>query len=366
MSASEVEVSVVLPTLDEAGNVGPLLEELAEVLGDRTFEAVVVDGGSTDATVAEARAVDGPVRVIEPEGDLGLGPSVVEGLEAARGRYAVVIDADGQHPATVVPRLVATAERQGVDLVAGTRFREGGQDRGLGPGREVVSWVARGLAWLALPTVRRLGISDPTSGLFLVDLEVLDVEDIDARGYKIMLDVLVQGDIETVAETGYVFQERETGSSNLGAGTVATYLVHLTELSIAERWNRRLLLFGLVGLLGVLVNLGILYALTEVAGLHYLMSAAVAVEASIVHNWAWNDTVTFRGRRGLTWYQRLFRFNLVSLGSMVVNLVVLFALVEAGGLHYLVAATIAIAVAFAANLGFNLTWVYPRPHKEGA
>ncbi len=366
MTGDDVEVTVVLPTLDEAGNIRPLLEALADQLDGRPFEVLIVDGGSQDGTVAEAQAAAAPVRVLVPSKATDLGPSVAYGLAHARGRYVVVMDADGQHPPDAVPRLLSTFDAEGSDMVVGTRYVEDGGDPGFGPGRRFVSWTARRLAWLALPSVRRHGLTDPTSGFFAVDTGAVDVSDIDARGYKIMLDVLAQSGVQTVSETGYVFQKRAGGESNLGPGTVVTYLIHLLQLAAAERWNHRVVLFGLVGLLGVLVNLGILYGLTEGADLHYMISASVAVEVSILHNWAWNDAVTFKGRRSLAWPRRLLRFNVASLGAMAVNLLVLAALVEALGVHYLAAAAIAIAVAFIANLGFNLTWVYPSPEGERA
>lgn len=358
-STSERTLSVVLPTLDEAGNVGPLLEGLCDQLDGVPFEVIVVDDGSTDGTIREVQDVMPSATLIRREGEAGLATAVQRGLREAEGRYVVVMDSDGQHPPEAIPELLETAQSEEADLVAGSRSVDAGRNEGLGPIRTFVSTGARSLAYSSLPSVRDHGITDPMTGLFLVRRSCVDPNGLSPRGYKIFLEILVRADVESVAEVGYTFEERKEGESKLGRDAIVGYLHHLSRLATAEAMNRRLLAFVAIGVAGVLVNLGLLALFTEVAGLHYVASAGIALEASIVHNWALNDVFTFSDRRSFPWYERLTRFNLVAFAAMTVNIATLVALTEGLELHYLLSETIAILVAFLANWLASLSWVYP-------
>jgi dolichol-phosphate mannosyltransferase len=114
--------------------------------------------------------------------------------------------------------------------------------------------------------------------------------------------------------------------------------------------------FGLVGASGVLVNTGVLYALHGTAGWPLIPASVLAVEAAIFNNFLWNDRWTFKARDGTPY--RFIRFNLVSLGGLVVNTVILAVLVALTGIHYLVANLIAIAVAMAWNFAANSRWTW--------
>jgi len=108
--------------------------------------------------------------------------------------------------------------------------------------------------------------------------------------------------------------------------------------------------------------MGLLYALTEVAGLYYLVSAAIAIEVSIVNNFIWNDAWTFKSARDLRLERKISRFGsfqAVSVGGLVINMVILYLLADVAGIYYLVANLVGILIAFAWNYGVNrhLTWM---------
>ncbi len=119
-SPAEVGLSVVVPVLDGAGFIARNLADLAAHLHDDhpDCEIVVVDDGSTDGTAAilaeAAAALSVPVRVVRHERTRGKGEAVRTGMQAARGRYRVFLDADLAYPpselATVVASLAAGAD----------------------------------------------------------------------------------------------------------------------------------------------------------------------------------------------------------------------------------------------------------------
>ena len=124
--APAIELTVIVPTRNEAGNVAPLLDRLGEALAGHAFEVLFMDD-STDATpqiiAAETAVRLFPVRVIArpPARRNGLSGAVVEGMAAAAGRWLCVIDADLQHPPELIPRLLAQANRTAADIVVASR-----------------------------------------------------------------------------------------------------------------------------------------------------------------------------------------------------------------------------------------------------
>lgn len=113
-------ISLVIPTLDEARNIGWVLERVPAMVD----EVILVDGRSTDGTIAAARAVRPDVHVVV-QMTPGKGAALRAGFEAARGEVIVMLDADGSMHPGELPRYLARID-EGYDLVKGSRFIDGG------------------------------------------------------------------------------------------------------------------------------------------------------------------------------------------------------------------------------------------------
>jgi dolichol-phosphate mannosyltransferase len=156
------EVSVVVPVRNEAGNLAPLVAEIAAAFGGRTrFEIVYVNDGSTDATATELSAlmVERPwLRQIKHASSCGQSAAVRTGVTHARAPVVVTLDGDGQNDPAFIPALVAAlavgAPRTG--LVAGQRV--GRKDTGF---KKLQSRVANGVRGAVL----RDGTRDTGCGL---------------------------------------------------------------------------------------------------------------------------------------------------------------------------------------------------------
>src|SRR3954471_16737125 len=114
----DVEVSVVVPALNEAANLPALAERVDAALCGTSYELLVVDDGSTDGTpeVCAALAERFPLElVVRPEPHAGLSGAVLEGFARARGDVLVVMDADLQHPPERIPALLAALGEPGID-----------------------------------------------------------------------------------------------------------------------------------------------------------------------------------------------------------------------------------------------------------
>jgi dolichol-phosphate mannosyltransferase len=127
-------LSVVIPLMNEAGNVLPLVEEIAAALRayapvGENFEIVCVDDGSTDATAAEvkqAQAANPRVRLIRHPMRLGMSAAIRNGVRRAKSAWIMTIDGDRQNDPADAPRLLAlawTKGREGKILAAGLRAK---------------------------------------------------------------------------------------------------------------------------------------------------------------------------------------------------------------------------------------------------
>ena len=119
---------------------------------------------------------------------------------------------------------------------------------------------------------------------------------------------------------------------------------------------RKFVKFSIVGASGVVVNSVALFILHDLLDLSLLVASPIAVELAILNNFVWNNFWTFR-TRGVQ-PARLAKFNLVSLGGLVITTGVLYVLVEYAGLYYLLANLFAIGVAMSWNFVVNFLWTW--------
>jgi exopolysaccharide biosynthesis polyprenyl glycosylphosphotransferase len=232
-------VSVIVPTRNESGNVGPLVALLDGVLAQREVEVIFVDDSDdgTDAVVRELGPADNrDIVLIHREREQrtgGLGGAVVAGLRAARAPWVCVMDADLQHPPALVADLLDRAERGDVDIVVASRFCGGRREDEVGPFRRMLSRVST-LAAERLFAKQLRGVTDPMSGFFMVRRDVVDVDALRPRGFKVLLEILVRMPGLRKAEIPFVFGIRHSGESKSGAKEGARYLKQLWSLHFLQ------------------------------------------------------------------------------------------------------------------------------------
>lgn len=127
--SQDIFVSVLIPAKNEANNLKPLLEEIRVALADESYEIIVVDDGSTDATLHELRQIKNSgldtLRILRHERSLGQSTSLYHAAREARGQWLATLDGDGQNDPADIPGMLALVRGErgsgDVQLVAGHR-----------------------------------------------------------------------------------------------------------------------------------------------------------------------------------------------------------------------------------------------------
>lgn len=224
------QLSLVLPTLNEARNIEAMIAGVTAVLEHSKipYELIVVDDDSRDGTwrLALAMAASLPrLRVIRRIRERGLASAVIRGWQASSGDVLGVIDADLQHPPDVIPSLWDRIE-SGADLAVASRRVRGGGVSEWSWRRRLISRTAEVIGTIMLPEVMTR-LADPLSGYLLVRRSALIGVPLQPRGYKVLIEILARAKITNIAEVGYIFRERTGNESKVTWRTCRDYLLHL-------------------------------------------------------------------------------------------------------------------------------------------
>src|SRR3979490_3378259 len=204
-------VSVVVPVRNEAGNVAPVVAEIAGALAGRAFEIVYVNDGSNDGTEAELVALmrERPyLRQIRDQGSCGQSSAVRSGVAASRAPMCVTLDGDGQNDPKFLPALIDALAQGGarVGLAAGQRL--GRKATGF---KKLQSRIANGVRGAIL----RDGTRDSGCGLKAFRRDAfLALPYFD--GLHRFLPALIRRDGFDVVYVDVVDRERRHGVSNYG------------------------------------------------------------------------------------------------------------------------------------------------------
>ncbi len=219
MQPSAPQVSIVLPTYNEAGNIELLIERTLAALGNTPggVEVVVVDDDSPDGTwrlVAAIAGRDPRVRLVHRRNESGLTSAISRGIREARGAWVGWMDCDLSMPPEDWPQL-AGALADGADMAVGSRYVPGGGDVAHSLAGRAFSRIINIYAGLVLDW----SIKDYTSGFILARRDVF--ERIDLRGDygEYCIDMLYRAKKAgfTIRELPYLCVPREAGESKTAA-----------------------------------------------------------------------------------------------------------------------------------------------------
>ena len=298
------ELTIIIPTRNEHGNIVPVYEALCRTLSGTDWEAIFVDDDSQDGTpeaVCRLANQDRRVRCIQRIGRRGLASACVEGILASSAPYVAVMDADLQHDEQLLPRMLQTLMTEPVvDVVVGSRYVEHGSIGTWSRGRALLSSVATSIG----RALMRVPVADPMSGFFMVRRQAFQgsVRRLSNIGFKILLDILASSPQPLqVKEIPFHFRERHAGESKFDALIGWEYLMLLADKLIGHIVPVRFVLFGLVGGLGLLVHLAVLWLCLNPVQLGFAVAQTIATGTAMLGNFSLNNILTYRDRRLTGW-----------------------------------------------------------------
>ncbi|RDB35673.1 MAG: glycosyltransferase family 2 protein [Spirobacillus cienkowskii] len=353
-------LSLVIPTYNESINIPILLERISIHLADIPKEVIIVDDNSPDKTWEVAHSLEHKyswLRVIRRMTEKGLSSAVMAGFEIAEGDLLAVMDSDLQHDEKALIDFYR-AFQNGADLVVGSRKAQGGQVEDWSQTRKFISWTATLMSKIAL----RHSVSDPMSGFFALKRSVYEnyKEQINPRGFKILLEFLARSKNIKIAEVGYTFKGRIHGESKLSHKVILDYIFALYELSIGKYVPIKFIQYGIIGTIGLIIGTLIIYFTEIFTDFDHSLSLALSIEMSLLSNFFLNNYWTFKTKK-LVGFKKLLRglilFHAICLSGALINHAIGIKLLEFGINIYL-SNSIGYLLAAIWNyiINVNITW----------
>jgi len=378
VSGRGTQVSIIIPTYNESQNILKILKSIGDILPKNILaEAIVVDDNSPDGTgkivenyLKEFKKITGyTINVIHRTAKKGLSSAILNGIQQASGDTIVVMDSDFSHPPQIIPRMLDALRKYRCDIVIASRYVKGGKISGWPLKRKLLSKLATVIA------KKGLGVSplDPMSGFFAFKRPIIKGLNFDAIGFKMLLEILVKTKGVSVREIPYTFTDRQFGSSKVTLSTAIDYaksVLRLYRFGKSERKQEKrpsvrflskAARFYTVGASGLGINF--LMSLLLAGGfsdIWYLHANIMGIIASMTTNFILNKYWTFEDRdfstkKTLSQYGKFVGFS--SLGALI-QLGMVFSLVEASQIAYPIALTLAVFTAAFGNFILNKKWTF--------
>jgi len=378
LAQNKAEVSIIIPTYNESENIIQVLKSIGEhIPKDIATEAIVVDDNSPDGTgkivedyINDAQNKTGyTISIIHRKTKSGLSSAILDGIQHSSGETVVVMDSDFSHPPKINPQLVEEIKTSKYDIAIASRYTEGGEVNGWSTKRKLISKTAKGIAKAGLG----VNESDPMSGVFAFNRNILEGIKFDAIGYKMLLEILVKTKGAKVKEIPYTFTDRTRGSSKLDSSTMFDYVKSVwklyryghtakvndtrTSISFISKAGR----FYTVGASGLLLNyiVSVLFA-GEIMNFWYIHATIIGIAVTMSSNFILNKIWTFEDRnfnvkRTLTQYGTFV--GLTSIAALI-QIGLVYVLVDTYQFVYPVALVLAVIIAASTNFIFNKKWTF--------
>lgn len=375
---SKAKLSIIVPTYNESQNIVRMLDSIAETLSPyKGSEIIVVDDNSPDGTAemakSHAKIISTKkkirIEIISRNGKFGLSSAIIKGVQYASGDFLVIMDGDFSHPPQVIPSIIQALQDSNYDIVIASRYVKGGSIIGWPFKRRLMSKGATKIAQYGLG----IDVKDPVSGFFAFRRDIISGLKFDAIGYKMLLEILVKTKGARVKEIPYTFTNRRIGASKLDANVMFDYLRAVLRLyrygkSIRQKERRTSVRFlskagrfYTVGASGLLINyIASLLFNTFAPNLWFLYSTIIGILISMTSNFFLNKIWTFEDRK-FNWkgtgIQLGMFMSFSSLGA-IVQLLLVYALVENYKMDYPASLILAVAVASVGNFLLNKKWTF--------
>lgn len=335
-----MNVVIVIPTYNEKGNIEKFIttleEEVFPLVKKHSMSILVADDMSPDGTAEAVKQLAKKWKNIEiSSGEKrGLGAAYVRGMtyaiEKMKADVVFEIDADGQHNPAKIPEFIKKIE-EGYDMVIGTRYSAGGSiPKNWGLKRKIYSVLGN---LLIRSILMRFYIHDWTGGYRAIKKEVFITvkEKVKRfRGYTFQVAFLHKAIQEkfTIAEVPFHFEDRTMGKSKVApAEQIYETLTYVIRERIIELRYSPFMKYAITGFIGYVINAVSLEFFADIVRMHPFFAALLAAELAIIWNFVVNNSWAFAKHKIDSSSRALFKFiqfNLVSLGSVLINSSIIF------------------------------------------
>ena len=233
MNSADQTFALVVPTINEVANIKVSLDRAVTALSRLPipWEIIVVDDQSSDGTpdiVRRFAESESRVRLLVRAGKKGLAGAIAYGWAQTDADLLGVIDADLQHPPELLPTLINKVS-DGCDIAIASRYVQPHSIEGWSPLRAAISRMTL----LASKPVQKpfLAVKDPMSGFFVLRRICISGLDFQPTGFKLLLEILARGHINSVTEVPFKFAPRHQGKSKANLMTAVHYLSLLWRLT---------------------------------------------------------------------------------------------------------------------------------------
>ena len=366
------QLSIVVPTFNEAGNVAELRDRVAAALPHVDWELIFVDDDSPDGTAERVAALaqqDRRVRCLLRIGRRGLSTACIEGMLASSAPLVAVMDADLQHDETRLMPMFEALRNADLDIVVGSRYVAQGSIGEWGRARALISRLATRLA----RSVLKADLRDPMSGFFMLRREAL-LRSVRAGmsgvGFKILLDLFASAPTPLrFVEVPYTFRPRHSGESKLDSNVAWEYLLMLLDRWFGGVVPIRFIAFSLVGALGLGVHMAVLALLFRGFGSGFVTAQAAATLVAMTSNFALNNLLTYRDMRLRGWALLRGWLSFVaacSIGGLANVGIAAYLFQQQGGWVVPAAAGVLVGAVWNYSLTALYTWKRPAPRRQTA
>jgi dolichol-phosphate mannosyltransferase len=361
------KIAIVMPVYNEGSSIEKTILEINEDLMGRLPNAkiLIFEDGSRDNTKEVLSSLANRFHWVRPytnhhrKGYPKAVKDAFKSIDENEFEYVLFLDSDGQYDPKDFFKLLKIMKDKNPDIVMGKRTNraEPFYRVALSSGLKILERV------MFDPPCK-----DVTSAFRLMKTRVAKyiASKVKYSTYNFWLEFTARASEEgcSVVEVDVPYRKRD-GKSNVYKLSKMPKVVLKESLALAKVWweykGSQALKFAGVGLSGALVILAITYLLTTLLSQNYLFSTGVAIEISIVWAFLLNDRLTFKyANKSFSKSLRLIRYNLVSLGGLAINELILFSFTKFLSVFYLLSEIIAIVVTFAFNYLASTKWAWAK------
>jgi dolichol-phosphate mannosyltransferase len=355
------KLSIIVPTLNEVGNIKLLCDKIASALKDITWEIIFVDDNSTDGTkelLDKISSQQQNIRVLHRIGRTGLSSACIEGILVSKAPIVAVMDADLQHDETLLPVMFTKFCQPSLDIAVASRFAAGAELGDFSAKRELISNTGNLLSHLVI----KAQLSDPLSGFFMLRKDLFHELSprLYGKGFKILLDIFASSKKPlNFIEVPLKFNTRHSGESKLDTTIALEFIGLLFHKLFGKVIPVKFILFSLVGLTGVGVHLSVLSLSHLVINTQFIWAQSIATYIAMTSNYFLNNSFTYREQRirGKRLLAGLLSFYLVCSAGAVMNIGLANLLYEKG-INWAIAGTAGALIGSIWNYALSSTFTW--------